>query len=602
MANLIKCFIALAVALHSMQNVQSKCPTWTLPNKNHHFNDSQACVCGESIGGFVKCDPTTLNASLLMRKCITYDNVSGMAYVTSCPFKTAQQSAVYMPLPRDPTQLNRFICSPFNRKGLVCSECEQGYGPSVFSNTLKCHKCSGTYHGWALYIFLELFPVTILFSFMTVFHIRLTSSGANCYLFNIQMIGAVLSYGTHTGLYPFGAKSEILHKITLTVYGFANLDFFREIIPPFCVDEKINGMHSLALSYVSVLYLIALTLTVYFILEMHYRGCRFTMWLWRHIFKHLIRVKQTWTIKTSLVDALATALLLSYSRLMLTSFNILYPAVIYDMHGNVARRTLNFQENWDYFGKKHIPFAILAIITLFFLLVIPLGIFFIYPSRICKRLCVQVRCIEIELYSFVELFQGCFVELFQGCFKDGTNYTRDFRWFSIFYFLLRIVMFVTHIIGFGGTPRISFLLPGIALLCASQAFFLLRPYKNDLYNKLDGTMLSVASLLCFLQSVMVLISNTLQGKLIGMAIEIGFFIPLIIIILYISYLIIKFFRNQILCQQSSFSSAEEGSSEIFPDRVLHPEEYNECPSGDHTSLDEDLIVLHSNFYETVATY
>ena len=594
MANLTNCFIALVFALYSVQSVQSKCPTWTLPNTNQGFNDSQTCVCGDSIGGMVRCDPTTLNVSLLMGKCMTYDNVSGMAYVTSCPFKTAQQSAVYMPLPRDPTQLEHFICSPFNRKGLVCSECEQGHGPSVFSNSLKCHKCSGTYRGWALYIFLELFPVTLLFSFMTVFHIRLTSSGANCYIFNIQMIVAILSYGTHTGLYPFGAKSEILRKITLTVYGFVNLDFFREIIPPFCVDEKINGMHTLALSYVSVLYLIALTLTLYFTLEMHYRGCRFTMWLWRHIFKHLIRVKQTWTINTSLVDALATVLLLSYTRLMLTSFNILYPAVIYDMHGNVARRTLNFQENWSYFGREHMPFAILAIITLVFLLVIPLGIFFIYPSRICKRLCGQIRCIQIEFYTFVELFQGCF--------KDGTNDTRDFRWFSIFYFLLRMVLFVTHIIGFGGTPRISFLLPGIVLLCASQAFLLLRPYKHDLYNKLDGIMLSVGGLLCFLQSVMVLIANTLQGRLIGIAIEIGFFIPLIIIILYISYLIIKFCRSHILCWQSSLSSAEEGSSEIFPDRVLHPEEYNECPSEDHTSLNEDLIVLHSNFYETMPTY
>ena len=566
MAHLRLVWVCIIGVVVSSSVAESRCPTWTVPKGGYSSNNTQDCICGDSVGQMVKCDPVSLNVSLLMGKCMSYSNESSMAYVASCPYKTSHESNVYTPLPRDPSELNDVVCSPFNREGLVCSECKPEHGPSVFTNSLRCYKCSGMYHGWALYIFLELSPVTILFFAMVLFHIRLTSGGANCFLFNVQMIVSILSYGTHTGIYPFGTTSEILRKIILTVYGFWNLDFFREIIPPFCVSENINGIHALALQYLSVLYLLMLTFIVYFILEMHYRGCKLTMWLWKHIFKHLIRVKQNWTLKTSIVDSLATFLLLSYTRLMLTSFNLLYPVFIYDEHGRVIKKTLNFQESWEYFGSEHAPFAVLAIIVLLMLVLIPLLLFVIYPMKVCQRHCFRIRCVQVGLHSFVELFQGCF--------KDGTSDTRDFRLFSIFYFALRILMFVTHIIGFGGSPRISFLLPGLVLLGASQTILIIRPYKKNLHNIMDGVILAFGSVFCFFQTVMVLIADTKEGRLLQIAIQIGFFIPLFGILLYMVYLCIKFGKKHIVHQRPPPSFIEDEPSEIFPDRVLHPEEYS----------------------------
>ena len=557
---LVLLLLSIKLVVCQLDAAQSDCPTWTLPSSgdSRSSNTTQVCKCGDSVGQLVECDPVTLNVSLLMGNCMTYDIETEMAYLAACPFKPLHKLDSYLPLPQNVSKLNEFVCSPFNRQGLVCSECKPGYGPSVYTYNLQCFECSGLYYGWTLYIFLELFPITLLFSIMTLLHIRLTSSGANCLLFNVQMIVAILSYGPHVGFFPFGSTSELLRKILLTLYGIFSLNFFREVIPPFCVSENINGLHTIALDYLAVVYLLVLTLSVFLILEMHYRGNRVTMWLWKNIFVRLIRVKQSWTWRTSLADSLATFLLLSYTRLMLVSFNLLYPVSIFNEHGAIAKRTLNFQQNIGFLSEQHLPFAFLALTVLIILVVLPPLLFIVYPMKCCQRSCVQYLCNKAGLRYFVELFQGCF--------KDGTEHTRDFRWFSIFYFVLRFLMFVTHIIGYGGKPKTSFLLPGLVLLGASLTVLLLRPYKRNVYNAVDGVMLAYASVMCFLQSIMVLIPDTTEGKLLQIVIQIGFFLPLLFLLFYCVYLCIRF-------SQSKLSRAHSESCESLPDRLLHPETY-----------------------------
>lgn len=540
----------------------SNCPTWTIPT-NSSPNKTQGCKCGDSIDGQVNCDPVTKNVSLLMGNCMTYDAQEGMAYLAACPFGLRDESEIYSPLPYNVSKLNDFTCSPYNRKGIVCSECKAGYGPSVFTNNLECFKCSGLYHGWALYFFFELFPITVLFIIMSLLHIRLTSSGFNCLLFNMQMIVAILSYGAHIGVFPFGSTSGILHKIILTMYGIFNLDFLRQVIPPFCVSENINGLHSIAMQYLAVLYLLVLTLSVFVVREMHYRGCGVTMWLWKNLFIRLIRVKQNWTFRMTLADSLATFLLLSYTRLMLISFNLLYPVPVFNEYGAVAKRTLNFQQDISYLSKEHLPFAFLAITVLILLVVLPPLVFLVYPMKCCQRSCIQYPCNKAGLTQFVEIFQGCF--------KDGTENTRDFRWFSIFYFALRFAMFVTHMIGYGGRPKTSFLLPAIVLLGASLTILLLRPYKRNLYNAVDGVMLACSSVMCFLQSVMVLIADTTEGKVLQITIQIGFFLPLLFLLFYSVYLCVSFGRSKLKLSRESSDSCES-----LPDRLLHPEIYGTC--------------------------
>ena len=45
--------------------------------------------------------------------------------------------------------------------------------------------------------------------------------------------------------------SSAVFKVILTGYGFWNLDYFRYLIPPFCVSQELKNIHVLALQYVS---------------------------------------------------------------------------------------------------------------------------------------------------------------------------------------------------------------------------------------------------------------------------------------------------------------------------------------------------------------
>ena len=54
------------------------------------------------------------------------------------------------------------MCGPLNRKGLVCSECTDGFGPSVTSfGYTKGIKCGNEWYRVPLFLIYEFVPVTL---------------------------------------------------------------------------------------------------------------------------------------------------------------------------------------------------------------------------------------------------------------------------------------------------------------------------------------------------------------------------------------------------------------------------------------------------------
>ena len=52
-------------------------------------------------------------------------------------------------------------------------------------------------------------------------------------------------------------------KILLTLYGMFNLDFFRLVLPPFCISSQLRPIHVVSLGYISVFYPFLLILLTY---------------------------------------------------------------------------------------------------------------------------------------------------------------------------------------------------------------------------------------------------------------------------------------------------------------------------------------------------
>ena len=67
----------------------------------------------------------------------------------------------FITLPDNISELNEYMCGLMNRKGLVCGECIEGYGPSVTPLGHSCSRCA--WYGIPLYLFTKFVPVTVFY-------------------------------------------------------------------------------------------------------------------------------------------------------------------------------------------------------------------------------------------------------------------------------------------------------------------------------------------------------------------------------------------------------------------------------------------------------
>jgi len=61
-------------------------------------------------------------------------------------------------------------------------------------------------------------------------------------------------------------------RVLLTLYGIWNLDFFRTIVPPFCLT--LSSLETLALDYAVAAYPLVVLVVAYVLVELHARGFR----------------------------------------------------------------------------------------------------------------------------------------------------------------------------------------------------------------------------------------------------------------------------------------------------------------------------------------
>ena len=489
---------------HSEMAADTNCPAWTLP-----IPGEDCCKCGSTLSGIVKCDPQTHNVSVLAGYCITYDPVENATYAARCPygFNSHSNTEKFRAIPRSPLELNSAMCGSLNRQGRACGECKPGHGPGVFSADFKCYRCSGSYHGWGLYLIFELFPITLLFLFIMLCHHRCTAASINGFLFFSQIVVAIYQFYPPDGSYPFGNTSNNIIRFYLVVYGFWNLDYFRQVVPPFCVSEHITGLHMIALLYVAVFYLLLLTLLAYILIEMHARSCRIVVCLWRPFHKYYVKVHRNVNPRNSLIDAFTTSLILSYSRLMLASFNLLHPLTLYTPDGSeVKKYAVYFYGSIDYFSHQHTPFIVLSFTVLFLFNLLPAVFLFVYPMKWFQKILGKSRKCARVLHPLADNFQGCY--------RRGVNGQWDYRWFAALYMVLRGAAFISHIMR---GPPASWFVPTLLFIVAALLFANLRPYRNNIFNTGDSLQFALAIVFTVCQAIVAAagVENTAHYQIIA---------------------------------------------------------------------------------------
>ena len=199
-------------------------------------------------------------------------------------------------------------CGKLNRKGLLCSQCNDGYGPSVCAFASECVKCRGSaFSRWVLHLFVVLFPITMFYVIVIIFNIQATSPPFAAYVLFCQTFTALdRIYFCSSTKASIHDPSQVLLLLARTLSGIWNLDFGRYIFPPFCVSDSINSYHSLFLDYIPGFYLMVLIVTTYCLIELHSSNFMPVVLLWKPFHKCFVRVRRSWDPKASMINTFAT--------------------------------------------------------------------------------------------------------------------------------------------------------------------------------------------------------------------------------------------------------------------------------------------------------
>ena len=472
--------LLFGVAFASPDDCQPECPTWFRPIDSPH--GVMSCVCGNSLGGNVQCDPYSKNISMLYQYCMTYDEVNDSIAFNQCPYHYHKPNVqgLYVSLPRNVCDLNEFMCGELNRTGLLCSNCKPGLGPAVFSYTLPCLKCLDSGYGWLLYMLLATFPTTVFFLVVILCQIRITAAPMNALIFVCQILVSLLNVNPHVFI-DVSKPTYYLTLFLITIYGVFNLDFFRYIIPHFCISSTMTTLQALSLEFIVAFYPLFLIMVVYICIQLHARDCKPLVYLWRPFHKC---ISQRWSPSKSLVHTFAAFLLLSYSKILFVSFSFLQSGgYAQDSSGDkVGSLSTYYNATVPYFSTENLPFALLAISVLAIFVVLPVVILLLYPTRVFQRC---IGCCNPRWHAL-----DAFVDAFQGYYKDGTNGTPDWRYFSGLYLIFRILAIAVSTL-----PSVNYSTV-YRIVCFSSAslfFGLLQPYREKWINYWDSIALYLLS-------------------------------------------------------------------------------------------------------------
>ena len=439
--------------------------------------------------------------------CATYNEDTKLLSLVKCPYfqPTGHNVTLHeqIILPRNLSQLNNYMCGPLNRKGLVCSECADGFGPSVTSFKHKCVNCTDAWYRVPLFLVLNFVPITILYLVILVFQISITSAPMPCFIMYAQYI--VIIFDSNSSL----SVTKILltdnwdfrldMQIILTLYGLFNLDFCHyDVIPAFCINSKLKSIHVALFGYIAAFYPMLLIFVTWICVELHGRNFRPLVWLWRPFHRCFVQLRRGLNAKNDIIDVFCTFFVLSYSKILYQTILMIGNRIItnineagkhYDTHQPIVDQTINYGSSY------HLAFAIPSLFICLVFNILPPLLLILYPIR-AFRSCLS-KC-NLNLCAM-----HMFTDKIYDCYRNGLDGGRDMRSFSGLYFFLRLMAYLPSLL-----CRLlsnyfdinKWFILGTFFCIASLFTAFAKPYRQPYMNVLDAFLLLNFALLNFIIS------------------------------------------------------------------------------------------------------
>ena len=562
-------------------NQSDQCPPWFFYNAT-----SKLCECysSPSTDNIVKC--TKDGALLQYGYCMTYEEGY---YVGLCDYFNLDKynrSIInnYISLPNNVSELNDYMCGSLNRKGIMCSQCIDGYGQSVTSIGHTCSDCVNAWYGVPLYLFLEFVPITIFYFIILFFKINMTSAPMLTFVFYCQI--GVSTFLILSNRYLFsGTITYRFLDILTTFYGIWNLDFFRYVIPPFCVSPHLKGIHITFMYYISAFYPLCLIAISWLIIVLPAKNSKITLRL-QNLKKWFSKYTSAkLDAKNTMIDVFATMFLLCYAKLVFTCLRVLSYRVTFKVNNTSMHEIFSVKSDptVTFFSREHLPFAIISI-AIFLIVLLPMPLLLaLFPVRFFRLLLFKLKLASRPMTAL-----NAFLDKFYSCYRDGLDGGKDMRSLVSMHFFLRLIcnfLNVDEVLISVSFTVVIFLYTASSLLIA-----IVRPYKKAYMNITDSLILINLAL------ISVVLNNYSSQKNHNSAASVFYeiggsilcTIPLLGLAGVVFYKIIKKFKR--FCSGKGLNDQiEEETTEVevltshevsivsidpdLPDRMLRPEQY-----------------------------
>ena len=309
----------------------------------------------------------------------------------------------------------------------------------------------------------------------------------------------------------------------------------------------------MSLDYIIAAYPLVLIVAMYLLVQMYSRNCRPVVVVLKPFHYCFTRFRHQVNIRTSLVDAFGTFFTLSYVKFLNTTFDLLTPTRVWDFNGSSYH--VYYDGTMDMFKGRHIPYAALAVLVGLICNILPLVLILCYSFR---RTHVLLNCLPLSVRTM--LFP--FMDNILACYKDGTNGTRNCRYFGVVYH----IAFIGILSGFVLCLRLEFNVFMCIIIGMSVA--VIQPYKAKVYNIVD-TVLILSVGLAFVAGMSFWIAEVVDPQnrsIANVIVCIPYFIPLLYFIGFLGSKIRKRFVRSLRCifiqVKASLSRGRRRTSEM----------------------------------------
>ena len=462
------------------------CSSW------YHFNSAtNEYQCYQH----VEC--TEQGAFIPVGHCMTYDETSKTLSYVLCHFSHDNLTDDWkdLKLPNNISELNEYMCGPFNRKGSVCSECIDGFGPSLASLGYECSNCTSTWYNLPFYFLMELGPTTLFYVFILVLQINFTSAPMTGFIMYSQIVLFEILLRDNIFIRVTLVEFPSIVKVIATFYGIWNLDFLQYIVSPFCVSSRFKLIDLLFIQHVCAFYPFFLIVITWICIELHGRNFKPLVWLWSPFHRCMVHIHKKLKVKSDMVDIFSSFYLLSCSKLFYQAVTVMgcHHISVTSTNTNAIESVVSVTEDLSIhcYSPKHLAFSIVSLFVIVLLILFPVLVLMLYPTKFCSQCLSKCR---MDGRPATILFT--FVEKFHSSYRDGLDGKCDMRSVSGIHFLIRLFCFIGWRIFLVAkvTNQGSF----FKILGLAAAFILvayLKPYKKAYMNIIDVLLLSYTALL-----------------------------------------------------------------------------------------------------------